>query len=277
MERQSGQYFGQVDLKKQVDNFYITTSQHAPQTIIPNHHHVNPYFTLVLEGIYKERVGSKVYTFRKGDVVFHPAEAEHSNQFDQSPALCFNVEVPLATTNQYADLYLLPVDGYQAIDLPSVKSYMVCLLEEVQRTDAFSELIIGGIVRQLIGLFLRQSQLDRRASRWVDQVKAFINETPQQNLTLEQLSQLTGLSADYLCRHFSRTQGMTLGQYMRQQKVARACNLLEGTRMTTEEIAFELGFSDASHFNKVFKRIMSLSPSTYRHTICRQSHTIIPR
>src|SRR5919199_2046322 len=276
MERQSGQYFGQITLNRQIDEYIFALSQHAKQTPIPNHHHINPYFTLVLEGNYQEIVGSSVCTFQKGDLVFHPAGTEHSNQFHQSAACCFNLEVQMGTTSPING-YLFKASTFYCIDRPDLKSLMVRLWEEVQWSDDFSELIVTGLTHELIGRFLRHGQRDQRPPRWVDQIKNFLQEMPQQNPSLEQLSQLTGVSTDQLCRQFSRSQGLTLGQYIRQQKVAQACELLTRTTLSMEEIAFNLGFTDASHFNKVFKKVLNMPPSSFRLKVSSQSYTSGPK
>lgn len=277
MERQSGQYFGQISLNRQVNEFIFALSQHPGQTTLPEHHHINPYFTLVLAGSYQERVGTKDYTFQKGDLVFHPAGAEHSNRFDRSTACCFNLEVPGATASSWSGSFLKRITRYHSVEQPQLKVLMARLWEEVQWADDYSELIMVGLAHELIGGFLRHQSLEQCPPRWVAQIKDYLRQMPQQNPSLDQLSQLTGVSTDFLCRQFSRSQGLTLGQYMRQQKVAQACELLTQTTLSMEEIAFELGLTDASHLNKVFKKVLDMSPSTYRRSVNFQFGTDGPK
>ncbi|MBC8083037.1 MAG: helix-turn-helix transcriptional regulator, partial [Hymenobacter sp.] len=72
---------------------------------------------------------------------------------------------------------------------------------------------------------------------------------------------------DYLCRDFKRVTGRTPGEYLRHRKIARVCDLLAKPGLSTEEIAFQVGFADASHLSRVFKKVMGQAPAAYRKAV----------
>jgi len=53
-------------------------------------------------------------------------------------------------------------------------------------------------------------------------------------------------------------------QYIKQQKIDRACVLLLHSDLKIDNIAWSLGFADRYHFSKVFKKVVSKSPANYR-------------
>jgi AraC family transcriptional regulator len=266
MELQSGQYLGETPFRKALNGIIIARSQHRPHSRIPLHHHVNPHFTFVLEGGYTEVFRGQPQQFQRGDLIFHPAQAEHSNAFAQQAAACFNVEIGAEC---YAELgvELRQLDQYAVLTQPRQKSLLLNMVHEVKAPDTFSEAIVFGNALELAGLFLREQQTSRGVPPFVQLVKDFLADSPQGTATLTELSQLAQVSPAYLSREFHRAVGLTLGDYLRQAKVARACTLLAQRRLSTEDVAFETGFTDASHLNKVFQKVLGLSPTQYRRRI----------
>jgi AraC-like DNA-binding protein len=51
---------------------------------------------------------------------------------------------------------------------------------------------------------------------------------------------------------------------VRESRLRRACNWLENSDKTVTEIAFDLGYNDASNFTRAFRKLTGLSPSAYR-------------
>ena len=84
------------------------------------------------------------------------------------------------------------------------------------------------------------------------------------HLTLTELSALVGVSADHLAKTFRLHEGCTVGQYVRNLRVEWACTRLAKSLDPLAEIALTAGFSDQSHFAKVFRRKMQMTPSAFR-------------
>ena len=65
-------------------------------------------------------------------------------------------------------------------------------------------------------------------------------------------------------RSFRRAHGQTLGEYVRRLRIEDACRRLITTESAITEVALECGFSDHSHFARVFRRHMGVSPGRFR-------------
>lgn len=95
-------------------------------------------------------------------------------------------------------------------------------------------------------------------------IKEYIDEHFHQNLTLEELSELAHFSPSYLSRLFHNTTGLTLKTYITLKRLENAEYLLKNSSLNVHEIAFNCGFPNVSHFNRVFKAHTNLSPMEYR-------------
>ncbi|EPY4659699.1 helix-turn-helix domain-containing protein [Klebsiella variicola] len=95
-------------------------------------------------------------------------------------------------------------------------------------------------------------------------VLAWIDAHLDQPLTLADLAQQAGLSEFHFARMFRQSLNMAPHQYVMQQRMARAQNLLCHSALPLTEIALVCGFSSASHFSHRVKAATGLTPSQLR-------------
>jgi AraC-like DNA-binding protein/mannose-6-phosphate isomerase-like protein (cupin superfamily) len=74
----------------------------------------------------------------------------------------------------------------------------------------------------------------------------------------------TRLSVDHFSALFRASTGHGPTEYFQRRRVHRSCQLLLNPRPSVTEVAADLGFSDAPHFCRVFKRYKGMTPSDYR-------------
>ena len=94
----------------------------------------------------------------------------------------------------------------------------------------------------------------------------YIHENPSLNLKAQDIATKFGYNEKYLSRLFKTITGLSLKQYILQQKIEDANHYLEETELPITEIAFSLGFSDAHNFMKLYKKETGLTPTEYRNT-----------
>lgn len=93
---------------------------------------------------------------------------------------------------------------------------------------------------------------------------AFMKSNLRRELTLDDLSEVVGLSHSRLHTLFKAELGMAPLQYHRSLKLEEARVLLENTFWKVERIRIEVGYSDHSHFFHDFKAQFDVTPSQYR-------------
>jgi AraC family transcriptional regulator len=84
------------------------------------------------------------------------------------------------------------------------------------------------------------------------------------DLSLRRLAALTGMSLDGFIRSFKSSTGVPPHQYVLRKRVETAQALLADQRLSLTEIALQAGFSDQSHFSKIFRRMIGVAPRNYR-------------
>jgi transcriptional regulator GlxA family with amidase domain len=104
-----------------------------------------------------------------------------------------------------------------------------------------------------------------------DEVVANIQSGLQQNLSnrldVTALARQAGLSSRQLSRRFKSVCGKTLGQYQQHLRCLEAKDLLKNTDMAIAYIGIALGYSDISHFGRIFHRHCGQSPKAYRDKV----------
>ena len=98
----------------------------------------------------------------------------------------------------------------------------------------------------------------------LNRVKDFINQNSSRDIHLQELADLAGISTNYFCALFKTTTGMTAYQYILQCRIDRAKQYLRDPKFSIDDAGTASGFSNQSHFTKVFRRMTGRTPSNYR-------------
>jgi AraC family transcriptional regulator len=108
-----------------------------------------------------------------------------------------------------------------------------------------------------VGAAGRQTLSKPQIRRLVDFVEANLD----QDLSLEQLAQVAGMSIPHLTTLFRRTMGQSAHGYVMERRVQRARTLLLESRLSIAEVALETGFAHQSHLARWMRRLLGLTPS----------------
>jgi AraC family transcriptional regulator len=66
---------------------------------------------------------------------------------------------------------------------------------------------------------------------------------------------------------FRRATGKTPHRYLTEQRVAKACEILQNPHRSIVEVSLAVGFSSQSHLTSVFRRLLKTTPAAYREEI----------
>ena len=80
----------------------------------------------------------------------------------------------------------------------------------------------------------------------------------------DELSKELHTSYSKLSKTFSRVEGITIEQYLLQQRIEKVKELLSYEEKTISEIAFDLGYSSTAHLSAQFKKITGMPPSAFK-------------
>lgn len=103
---------------------------------------------------------------------------------------------------------------------------------------------------------------------WVKELKEIIQDEIDTNITLKEISKGLQINPAYLSRKFSKYfDDLTFGEYIRKLRIEKAIQLMQSTKYSLTQIAFLTGFSDQSHFTRIFKKHTGKIPSSYRKNL----------
>lgn len=96
------------------------------------------------------------------------------------------------------------------------------------------------------------------------QVVNYVHHHYQENITLNELSQLFHISPSHLSESFKRYVGKNFVQFLHELRIRHACGLLSSTEMSIADIAMEVGYGSYNTFARVFREKKRLTPQSYR-------------
>lgn len=159
----------------------------------------------------------------------------------------YGVGIPLAPRREFLQLFQQMISDLE--------------LEASREAYSFANARLWHLLGDMV--YRRRFDLGGEGSaiaRSLEIMKARVEEV----LTLGDLTEELGLSTTYFCRLFKQRMDQAPIDYFIRLKIQRACQYLDFTDISVQEVATALGYEDPYYFSRVFKRIMGVSPLQYR-------------
>ena len=93
---------------------------------------------------------------------------------------------------------------------------------------------------------------------------ALLDSECSDEISVARLAESCAMSETYFRKLFAKAFGMSPMAYMTHKRMSYACELLQNTGLTVEEVCYESGYKDPSYFCRMFKKFTGLPPSEYR-------------
>ena len=98
----------------------------------------------------------------------------------------------------------------------------------------------------------------------IERAMDYIEEHPEQNLTLAEIAGNSNMSVPNFCKKFKARTGKTLVQYVNERKVESVKEYLCDNTLSLSEIAEKTGFSNENYMVRVFKKVTGMTVTDYR-------------
>ncbi len=180
------------------------------------------------------------------------------------------------------DLMMPRVDGFEVLDVlrtrPATQRVPVIVLSgKVLTQDDVARLSHPRVLFQAKDLLSEAELADtlRRAleatdvlpqptSTVVKRAIAYLQQNYGADLSRPDIAAAVGVSEDYLSRIFRQEVGLSPWDFLNRYRVQQAKTLLRASDAPVLQIAGQVGFSDLSYFNRVFRKYVGCAPTTYR-------------
>lgn len=96
------------------------------------------------------------------------------------------------------------------------------------------------------------------------QTLEYIQQHLGEEISLEAIANYLQMSQYYFCHLFKESMGVSPYQYVLQQRIEKAKQLLRQRKLTITMIALECGFANQTHFTKHFRKLTGMTPKVYR-------------
>jgi AraC-like DNA-binding protein len=142
-------------------------------------------------------------------------------------------------------------------------SWAKFLQKEKHTQQPFENLLLN-----VFRLLKPSARSGKKIPAWAKEIKEIIQDHIDTSLTLKEISKDLKISPSYLSREFSKHFGnLSFGEYIQKQRIDKAKDLMTSHAYSLTEIAYLTGFSDQSHFTRIFKKTTGQNPSEFRKKI----------
>jgi hypothetical protein len=141
-------------------------------------------------------------------------------------------------------------------------SWAKYLQQEKHTQQPFENLLLD-----VFNKFIRQGNAKKKIPAWAKELKEIIQDQVDTNLSLslKEISKGLDVNPSYLSREFSKYfENLSFGEYIRKLRIEKAIQLMQTSAYSLTEIAYLTGFSDQSHFTRIFKKHTGKNPSVFR-------------
>ena len=257
-----GEYYGNRNSEKSFNGVLLSEYVYTVDRT-DWHYHENPYFMYVLTGNMMDS-NKKIKTLcPSGSLMFNNWQESHYGSKHSDKASGFHLEFEKKWLEKN-DISLNLLEGSQLIHNPEIHLLFAKLYLEFVLSDTYSEVSVEILLLQICEALGNLKEINSyKNPTWISDLKELLHYDTS-NLSLMYLSEQLGVHPVHISRTAPKHLSMSLGQYIRQNKIKKAIPLLLDFNFTLTEITYELGFSDQSHFNRVFKSHFHINPGNYR-------------
>ena len=218
---------------------------------------------------------------RQGDISIYPARVPNAERWhgdDLFLHLRLQPELLKKVALEAADIdsNLIELSTKSKTRDSFLEQIAMSLLSELKTGGLAGKLYVDSIINVLAIHLLRNychtnKQLskpsDALSKRKLQQAIDYIQAHLDEEIRLENIAGNIEINSTYFCQLFKNSMGVSPYNYVIEQRIERAKQLLSGSNLSITHIALECGFADSSHFAKHFRKLTGMSATKYRRQI----------
>ena len=139
--------------------------------------------------------------------------------------------------------------------------------DEENKVEPLAQLIMAEIIDLALEKMRKKTRNNTTYQQGIRSVADYINDHYAEELSLETLSAICGLSPSYFTRAFKKMYDCSPSVYISMVRISNAKVLLETTLHSVKEIARKVGYNRSSTFCDAFKKETEMTPNEYRASI----------
>jgi len=250
-----GQAFGRVPQRWTADSIALSPVVHDQKRVNVAHAHEAAFVTLMLDGDYAEKAALRSFRFERFSAMFHPAGIEHQDFIGASGVRLLMFEFTSELIEDMRNRSLRDLSGSRAA---------WDLLALYRDAPHIEQLEFESRALELIGCIAPLARTTPRDLPSLQRAREYLHARFRDRLMIKDIARAAGVHPVYLGQVFRRQFGETIGAYVNRLRIRAAADQLSSTDAPLADVAFEYGFCDQSHFQRVFKRLSGRTPTEFR-------------
>lgn len=249
-----------------------------------NHYHKHFHKTLSIGAIEEGQVS---FFYQNSDAILQPNEIVIIN-----PNIVHSCNPIKNEARTYHMIYLdsLWCQNLQETIFGKLKRYIPISQFKIQSKSIFTEFInlnyllldknifylkkeelLQNFLIKLFRKYCTKSPLDPipLSNNNISLAKKYLEDNTSNNPTVKEISEYLKLSQFHFFKIFKQAYNISPHAFLLNQKICKAKQLLV-KRDSISEVAYELGFSDQSHLNRIFKHYVAATPYEYKNSILKK-------
>lgn len=275
------------DLGINVDNFnpkilYTFEKKYSDDSSTKVHNHDFLSLIYLLSGSCSYLINDIPYKIKKGDILILNPGVTHGkilgtvSDLVEFHAGFENIQIKNLPHNHLISDSFTPIISTTNFDQEFFKCSMD-ILNEQSKNDSGSELMLKSLGMKLLVLLLRATYVNSDSMKKgtinfdtydklaiVNTIIEFINDNYMRELSLDVISQNMYLSPAYISKIFKEETGESPINYLIKVRLAKAAEYIKAGNMSIKEVASAIGYNDAYHFSKLFKKYYGYPPSAIK-------------
>lgn len=131
-----------------------------------------------------------------------------------------------------------------------------------QANHSVADLLIW--IHHIVDKAFHQTKSVEETETVIQQVQRYVSNHLDQDLSRDMIANYVYLNPDYLSRILKRKTGFSVSNYVLNERIKRAGQLITETNIPISTIAASVGHTNFSHFASIFKKHTGLGPTEYR-------------
>ena len=230
--------------------------------------HQHPCYEIVyyMKGTGTTVIDNETYNFEPNTFTVCEPNSQHSEESQSDVKLVYiGFDILNGQINLKNGLY--HNEDYKILD------ELLKIYDEMKKSKIYYDRMLNILTESIIIKLLRgmNEKLEQKEDN-IQNIIDFIKLNCMKNINVKFIAKNFSFNYDYIRRMFKEKTGVSLKQYIQQEKIRYAIDLLKNTDYSIKEVADLCGFSSPSHFGVIFKEELNMTPKEYVEKILKNEH-----